>query len=83
MKPQAQAITPDVVIIIEHDSRTGATLVKTGNNQPIQPLVAAVLGVALAKANLDALIQQQSLIIKPAVDTPNEPPNNNEPPVVQ
>lgn len=79
--PIVQAIAqikPDVVIIIEHETTTGKTILKSGNGKPLNSLLVAQLTISIGKANLDNYITQAAGIVsKESIErSATNPPHN-------
>ena len=63
---------PDIEIIIQYRLQDGAFAIKSGTGQPINATFMCSLFAKLISANLDNILQQQSMIIQPKAD--EQPP---------
>lgn len=72
----SQAINPDVIVIIEHDSVTGKVIIKSGNGKPLNSLMVSQLCISVGKANLDNYIAQALKSAVTAERTATNPPHN-------
>lgn len=57
-------VPPDVELVVQHSTKTGATVIKSGNGKPLNSLLIAQLCMSVGKANLDNYVAQAQGIIR-------------------
>lgn len=66
--------THDVQIIIKVNTTTGQMLIESGNGRPINPYQLCIICTDVIKGNINAIMQQQSMLIRPPAATPPSEP---------
>lgn len=71
---------PDVQIIIDVETRTGRTQLRSGNGKPLNALLVASIAVDVVRGNLNEVIKQQAMIITPGgAPAETSPVNQTQP----